>query len=195
MVRTVLAAVVAAVLVAGAAAVAVTSEEGPPRLKPGPMTKPQPHVWGMVIAPGKPFTDGLEEIVVRGDEPAKITKIEVDADEGLKTLGFKLVLPGRKYGGIQRMYGWPPRYKDLDQSLVTDVEGTQIRTLKQTNNDSYELLIGHRVDQEGYFVRDGFWITYEVDGQRYRQYFPAVLTVCAGEKYKGMRDCPPPDDW
>jgi hypothetical protein len=133
--------------------------------------------------------------VVRGDEPARITKIEVDADEGLKTLGFKLVLPGRKYGGIQRMYGWPPRYKDLDQDLVTDVEGTLIRTRKQTNNWSYELLIGQRVDQEGYFVRDGLWITYEVNGQKYRQYFPATLTVCAGEKYRGMRDCPPPDDW
>jgi hypothetical protein len=54
-----------------------------------------------------------------------------------------------------------------------------------------------KVAEPGYYVREGFYLNYEVAGEDFRQFFPAVLEICAGDR--GPRrpngECKPPKNW
>ncbi len=190
--RLAVALVVAAVLATGVAVAAFDRSSG--ELPSGPMEKPNQHAWGIHAESGVPFTDGFETIALRGRRSAEIVSIEVDGDDGLDTLGFRLVGPDRGFGSIQSMKGWPPQDDELDPSSSYPAIGAELLTWKALDRRGYELLIGHKVDEKGYFVRKGFWVTYAVEGVEYRQYFPAVLAVCNGVHLE-KRDCPAPQGW
>jgi len=42
-------------------------------------------------------------------------------------------------------------------------------------------------------VRDGFRITYDVDGTKYRRFSPAQLAVCTSKRLEKTDGCPIPD--
>ncbi|HSE10301.1 MAG TPA: hypothetical protein VLB29_16690, partial [Nocardioidaceae bacterium] len=116
----------AAALGAGVAVAVVAGSDG--ELPPGPMDKPNQHVWGTHAESGVPFTDGLETVVVKGDKEAEIVSIEVDGDDRIETLGYKLVGPERGFGSIQVMEGWPPSDPELDERLLVPAIGAVLQT-------------------------------------------------------------------
>jgi hypothetical protein len=180
--------VVAASLVAGMAT------GGEPEPEPGPIRPPNVHVWGHKAEVGEAFTDGLETISLPGRRSAVLKSLELVADPEIELVGVELVEPGRKYGTIQQL-PWPARDPDLDRRLVVPAEGATILPRSQVGSQGYELLIGMRGTEEGYFVRKGLWIRYVVDGTEYRRYYPAVLSVCSGNVHRDERFCPEPEGW
>lgn len=186
-------AVVIAAGVAGVAGLAGTGF-GTPRLG-GPLVPPAPHGFVMTQRVGHVFTDGVETLKLEGTEPAVLRKVELVGTDGLKIIGVSLVKPGRKVGTIQAIDGWPPKDPYLRPSdLMRKGIGARFTPAAENpGKQSYELLVGLKIVHPGYLVRDGFRITYDVDGTTYRRFFPAQLAVCVSRHADPRDDCPIPD--
>ena len=163
--------------------------------------RPNTHASGVKAEAGEAFTDGMDVVMLKGKHNATITSVELVGDREIKLVGFKLATPERialgGMGSIQHM-PWPPKDRDLPPESVVPGVGTTITPLVVTKDGptgSYELLLGHKVEEEGYFVRRGFWINYTADGEEYRQYYPAVMSICAGDAHAKRKFCPLPKNW
>jgi hypothetical protein len=161
------AAVLAATALAGCAS-------GPP--PEGPLQKPNRHAWAMSVAPGEAFTDGVETLELPGNADGVLHGIELVGDEAIDLVGVKLVKPGRKWASIQSA-DWPIDDPDIKPGEIVPAEDATF-TPHGKDPQGWELLIGMKVDEPGYFVRKGVVVHYSVGGEDYRQYFPAVLAIC-----------------
>jgi hypothetical protein len=186
----------AAVLAVGAAGVAGMSGTGIGSQPPGgPLVPPDPHGFVMTQPVGHVFTDGVETLKLRGKKPAVLRKVDVVGTDGLKVVGVSLVRPGRMVGTIQAIDGWPPKdpYLRPADVLSKGIGATFTPEAQNPGKQSYELLVGLKVIRHGYLVRQGFRITYDVDGTTYRRFFPAQLAVCTSKSLENANGCPIPD--
>jgi len=153
------------------------------------------HGWSTSVEPGEPFTDGLETLRPTG--PVEIVDVRMDADDGLRLLGAKLVEPGRPMGAVQHLYEYPPSAADTAEyfgspSRVRDAVGATItpRTAPGGTPDSWELLLGLEATRPGTLVRHSIVVTYRKDGRLGRFVIPGLLEVCAAEPMPAR--CPLP---
>lgn len=176
--------VVTAVLVAGAAASCGGSvDDG------GPMVPGNAHGYGFVTKVGDTFTDGFEILRLGGESEAKIEKVEIEGDAGLKLLGAKVVGPDRSIAAIQYFADWPASDPDLQGATIVDAKGATI-TPQSQDSMGWELLVGLEVTEPGHLVRDAVLVTYTVGDQTYRVRLPAEIAVCAGPEYTDKEQCP-----
>jgi hypothetical protein len=180
-----LAAALAAILVS-----LVTACGGSPEA--GPMSPPNPHGWAITKGVGETFTDGFEVLRLRGDRPAVLDSVALVGSEGLELVGFRLAGPDRSMGAVQLVDNFPPR--DPMLSDVRPANDTTITPVSKSGSIGWELLIGIKVVEEGYHVREGVRVDYTVDGERFSVVHPAQLVVCTSEKYHKRGDCPFPDE-
>jgi hypothetical protein len=159
----------------------------------GPLSTPSPHAWAIGRQLGATFTDGLETLEFGGSEPAELVSVRMVGDRQLELVGVGLAGPGRKYGSIQLMEGFPPRHPDLDPDVVvSDAAGHSMAA--QTRSDiGWQLLLGIRVTEPGRHVRTGIEVTYTVAGETYVELIPAALAVCASRADTHPRGCALPD--
>ena len=187
--------VVATALAAVAALTGCASESGAlgrgEREAGGPIGTTNQHVWTKKVDVGEAFTDGTEVLVVQGKEPAVLDGVHLVGAQGIDLLGVRLVKPGRSWGSIMSM-PWPPRDPDLDESLVIPAEGATLEP--QRDGTGYELLLGLKAQERGYFVRQGIRVDYTVNGKKYSRFLPAVLSVCSGT-HRDRKFCPAPKGW
>jgi hypothetical protein len=161
----------------------------------GPLLPPAPHGFVMTQPVGHVFTDGVETLKLEGTKPAVLRNVELVGTKGLKIVGVSLVRPGRKVGTIQAIDGWPPRdpYLRSADLMRNGIGATFTPSSENPAKQSYELLVGLKIVRHGYLVRDGFRITYDVDGTTYRRFFPAQLAVCTSRSLEQADGCPIPD--
>jgi hypothetical protein len=189
-------AVSAVVVAAGAAGVAGLTGPGlETQLSGGPLVAPAPHGFVMTQPVGHVFTDGVETLKLDGSKAAVLRKVDLVGTDGLKIVGVALVKPGRKVGTIQAIDGWPPRdpYLRASDVMSKGIGATFTPAAQNPDGQSYELLVGLKVVGRGYLVRDGFRITYDVDGRTYSRFFPAQLAVCTTKRLEKSDGCPIPD--
>jgi hypothetical protein len=177
----------AAAVVATAALVGCSG--GPP--PEGPLMKPNRHAWAMSVEPGQAFTDGVETLELPGSVDGVLHSVELVGDEAIDLVGVKLVKPGRKWASIQSA-GWPIHDPDIKPHEVVPAEGATF-TPRGKDPQGWELLIGLKVDEPGYFVRKGVVVHYSVGGEDYRQFYPAVLAICTDGTPR--KKCPTPKGW
>lgn len=162
-------------------------------LSRGPMVIPLEHGYSVSMPNGSTFTDGFEILRLEGDQPAVIEAVEIDGDEALELVGVKLAPPPRENAAVQLMEGWPPIHDALDESTFVDAVGATIQP-KSSDPMGYELLIGMKVNGEGFLVRDSVIVTYRIGEIRHQVIFPAVVAVCTGPEYEKRNGrCPFPD--
>jgi hypothetical protein len=140
---------------------------------------------------GERFTYGLDRLALRAglEETAVITDITVlGLDPGLRYLGARLGSPQRD-DTWQAIPQWPPK----PGALFDPVPITTPITSESVHPKAWELLLGFEVTRPGYFVSDGWRITYEVNGRAYRYEMPSQLVVCAGVRTAPDGSCPFPD--
>jgi hypothetical protein len=130
-----------------------------------------------------------------GTKPAVLRKVDVVGTTGMKIVGVGLVKPGRKVGTIQAIDGWPPKdpYLRPADLMSKGIGATFTPAADNAGKQSYELLVGLKIVRHGYLVRDGFRITYDVDGTTYSRFFPAQLAVCTPDSVEKADGCPVPD--
>ena len=185
----------AVVLVVGAAGVAGMTGKGfGSQPSGGPLMPPAPHGFVMTQPVGHVFTDGVETLKLDGKKPAVLRKVDVVGTKGLKIVGVAMVKPSRKVGTIQAIDGWPPKdpYLRPADVMTTGIGATFTPATENPGKQSYELLVGLKIVHRGYLVRDGFRITYDVDGTTYRRFFPAQLAVCTSKSLEKTDGCPIP---
>ena len=185
-----LSAAVVAVGAAGAVGLSGTGFGSQP--SGGPLVPPEPHGFVMTQPVGHVFTDGVETLKLHGRKPAVLRKVDVVGTDGLEVVGVSLVRPGRMVGTIQAIDGWPPKdpYLRPADVLSKGIGATFTPAAENPGNQSYELLVGLKVIRHGYLVRQGFRITYDVDGTTYRRFFPAQLAVCTSKALENADGCP-----
>jgi hypothetical protein len=140
---------------------------------------------------GERFTYGLDRLALREgtDDTAVITEISViGLDPGLRYLGARLGSPYRDETW-QAIPEWPP----VPKALFDPVPISTPITSESVHPKAWELLLGFEVTRPGYFVSDGWRITYEVDGRTYRLELPSQLVVCAGVRIAKDGSCPFPE--
>ena len=156
----------------------------------GPLLGVPPHGWSARVGAGTGFTDGFEVIIRPDNESVIIQAISLDADPELELLGAALLPPGRELGSVQFVDSWPPTTDpelDSTRSMPLPAQIDSVPGEKQ----GWELLIGMRANESGRFLRRGFWIDYTLDGRDYRDYWPAMLAICAGGRDR--EPCSPPE--
>lgn len=177
-----------AVATLAAAALAGCSGETP---NEGPLLKPGRHAWAMSVDPGEAFTDGVETLELPGDTYGVLRGIDLVGDEEIDLVGVQLVKPGRTWASIQSA-GWPVDDPDIKPDEVVPAEHASFTPLGK-DSQGWELLIGMKVDEPGYFVRKGIVVRYSVAGEDYQQYFPASLAICTDGTPR--KKCPTPTGW
>lgn len=150
-------------------------------LDPGPLKPHEPSGYGgIIVETGHTFSDGFEAIAVPGDSPLKILSVElIDTDSGLELVDVLL------YGEEREMYfqvdpDFPPSW-DGTGPLRPAIGAILLPSEEQTRDGGYEgygLIMGIKVTKPGKFVRGGYRLEYEVDGQRYGWDSVAQITVC-----------------
>jgi hypothetical protein len=159
----------------------------------GPLSTPSPHAWTIGRPLGATFTDGLETLEFEGSEPAELMSVRMVGDPALELVGVGLAGPGREYGSIQLMDGFPPRHPHLDPAvIIPDAIGHPL-TPQTHYGIGWQLLIGIRVTEPGRHVRTGIEVTYAAAGETYVEVIPAALAVCATRDDNHPRSCPLPD--
>ncbi|MFC6286146.1 hypothetical protein ACFP3Q_07230 [Nocardioides sp. GCM10027113] len=157
------------------------------------MSVPDEHGYAITLPAGTTFTDGYEILKLAGDEPAVIEDVTIAGDDGLELVGALLAPPPRLNAAVQLMRSWPPRDEALDEDSFVEAVGARIEPLSRAPM-GYELLLGLRVADEGYLVRESVTVTYRVGETVYEVDFPASIAVCtdAGLEIRGR--CPFPQD-
>jgi hypothetical protein len=140
---------------------------------------------------GDSFTYGMNRLVMpKGtDDTAVITEVNVvGLDPGLRYLGARLGSPERRETW-QVVDRWPPRGPVHDVvPLATPI------TSESADPAGWELFLGFEVTRPGYWVSDGWEITYEVNGRAYRYVEQAQMVVCTPEALTRRGHCPFPED-
>jgi hypothetical protein len=143
---------------------------------------------GMPSQVGKAFTDGLDVLSLPkgSDQTAVVESVEpVGLDPGISFLGARLGSPERAETW-QVIRQWPPRgpaHRMVPLSTPIDAAPK-----------GWELYLGFQVTRPGYFVSDGWLVTYEVGGRTYRYQLPSQLVVCGRAVMPKDPHCPFPRD-
>jgi hypothetical protein len=163
---------------------------GQPGIDRGPLSNTVAHGWATTMPVGSVFTDGLEVLHLDGHEPAVINSVTMVGDEGIQLVGASLATPERDFGAFQQLKDYPPTNQKLGELIPA--AGASITPFAQ-DKIGWELLLGIKVVDDGYHVRDGIVIEYTVAGEDYRVFDPAQLVVCTSEAfYSGRKRCPFP---
>ena len=146
------------------------------------------HSSAMPWQVGRPFTFGLDvlELPRRSDQPAVVRSVEpVGLDQGLRFLGARLGSADRTTTW-QVIRQWPPRGPGHDPvPLSTPIDADPM---------GWELYLGFQVTRPGYYVTDGWRVTYEVGGRTYQYQVPSQLVVCGRQVLPARPHCPFPAD-
>lgn len=140
---------------------------------------------------GDRFTYGVNVLTMPRDtdDTAVVTDVKVvGLDPGLRYLGARLGSPERTETW-QVVHRWPPRGPVHDVvPLSTPI------TSRSADGMGWELFLGFEVTKPGYWVSDGWEITYEVNGRTYRYVEPAEMVVCTPEALTKRGECLFPDE-
>lgn len=141
---------------------------------------------------GDRLTYGMDVLRMpsRSHDSAVITKVEpVGLDRGVRFLGAMLGSPHRAETW-QVVDGWPPRDGRLHDPVPLDTPITS----RTTDGMGWELYLGLQITRPGYFVSDGWQITYQVGARTYRYVVPAQVVICTPQALTAGGDCPTPWD-
>ncbi len=152
----------------------------------GPLVAPPEHGWSTTQPVGEPFTDGLEVLYLEGGADATIRSVSLTGAEEIELLGARLASPDRDVASIQKT-AWPPTARSLRPMI--DAEGATL-TPRAEDPRGWLLLLGMRVTEPGYHVREGVRVTYEVDGQEHVRELDAELGVCTSPDLEVDGSCP-----
>lgn len=159
------------------------------------LREPPPHGWSIAVEVDRPFTDGLEVLIVDDDGgPVTVDRVDVIGSDHLEVVGFQLALPERELGAVQFFDAFPP-------NLVTKAEAREslasIEPIDQEpplvvpdHPEGAELLLGLVATATGRLERSAIRVVYTRDGVAHQQVFPAELVVCASPRVDSPADCP-----
>ena len=177
-------------LVAALALAACDEGDDPTGYERGPMIVGSAQGSSITRPVGSVFTDGIQVLTLGGDEPGKLTKVEVVGDGGVELVGAKVLPPPRELAAVQFLEGWPPQGTgDVDLGAAVPAIGAEVGTAAE-NPQGWELLLGLRVVEEGRWTRRAIRVTYTVGDKTYRVDLPTELVVCTSEKYEVEGRCP-----
>ena len=153
-------------LVAAAAAVAWLSGFGPfaPTYEEGgPIRVPDQHGYVVRYEVGDEFTDGYERVLLTGDQPGVLERIEMVGPhvDHFEVLGVLLAGPNRKTGSVQVYDGFTDRPTDRAArglGPLIPAEGARLAPGKVGS----VLQIGLKVVKPGLAIRTGVRIYYSV---------------------------------
>jgi hypothetical protein len=140
---------------------------------------------------GDRFTYGMDVLRMppHSRDTAVVTKVEpVGLDRGVRYLGAMLGGP-RRGETWQVIRTWPPRAGRLHDPVPLGTPITQTAAEKGT-----ELYLGLQITRPGYYVSDGWQITYQVSGRTYRYIVPAQVVICTPQVLNQGGNCPWPQD-
>lgn len=167
------AAVVVVVAVAGAAGVLMMRPTSG-----GPLGAGDAGVVVDGFAAGTVVTYGLQTLGNTDQEhPIVLESVQVRVgDPGVELLGDPLLLGPERVqqmgaGSFDVLEGWPP----AQAPVAIPVAGAVIPA-GQTSQ--YEVVVPLRVPAQGVGVVEGFTVTYEASGRRYREVTDMVLVLC-----------------
>ncbi|MFT3872482.1 MAG: hypothetical protein QM714_07525 [Nocardioides sp.] len=143
----------------------------------GPVRMPFTHGYVVRYDVGDVFTDGMERILLSGDQPGVLRRVEMtgpDADH-FRVVGILLAGPHRKVGSYQVVSGFPPDVKGL--GTLVSAEGADLATGKVGSL----LLIGLEVVKPGLAIRTGVRLYYTVGDEKYTLEYQAAIANCPRE--------------
>lgn len=160
-------------LLSGFGPFAPTYQEG------GPVRVPDRHGYVVRYEVGDEFTDGWERVLLTGDEPGVLERIELvgpDVDH-FEVLGVLLAGPDRKTGALQVYDGFTDKPTDrIARGLGPLVPAVGARLAP--GKVGSVLQIGLKVLKPGLAIRTGIRIYYAVGDEKYVSYQPGGIVVC-----------------
>lgn len=142
------------------------------RIENGPLEESLPHAWWRASTAGEVFSDGLEVLILRGDETAVIDDVRVEGgEESARFLGARLGLPGRPDDFNKDMAAFPPRaVPTQDQAPAVGAEIVPGQT--------YMLILGYEITADVASNRESIIVDYTIKDTAYTDEFPARLAFC-----------------
>jgi len=140
----------------------------------GPVQMPFGHGYVVRYDVGDVFTDGMERILLSGDQPGVLRRVEItgpDVDH-FRVVGILLAGPHRKVGSYQVIKGFPPQVKGL--GTLVPAAGADLATGKVGS----VLQIGLEVVKPGLAIRTGVRLYYTVGDEKYTVEFQAAIANC-----------------
>lgn len=146
----------------------------------GPVRLPWAHSWVVRKDVGDVFTDGMERILLTGDQPATLRRVEIvgPSADHFKVVGVLLAGPHRKIGSWQLGDGFPAqiprRFGPHPLGKLVPAEGARLAPGKVGS----ALQIGLKVVKPGLGIRSGVRLYYTAGEQRYTVLYPAAIANC-----------------
>lgn len=158
----------------------------------GPLPTPEEHGYGgLHVTEDQPFSDVFEVLVNEGDEPVRITSVElVDSPRQLRLVGA--MVGGERSENHQLDAQFPPAIPALGRLIPA--EGAVLEPVEVQEAEGalpgYVLAIGMEATEPGKWVRGGYRVNYEVDGRPYKLEVAAEVTVCTDDFLEADGSCP-----
>jgi hypothetical protein len=137
---------------------------------------------------GDRFTYGMNVLAMPDGSTDKAIVRDVRVvglDEGMRFLDARLGGPERKETW-QVIDGFPPSKREFAVvPLSTPISEDSARS----GGRGWELLLGFEITKPGYWVSDGWEITYEVNGRAYRYVEETQMVVCTRAVQKTKNEC------
>jgi hypothetical protein len=113
----------------------------------GPLADDGWYIWFYEARTGAVFSDGMQIVINKGSEPARITSVRsTGGDNALEYLGARIGLPGRPDDFNQNMKGFPPTA--VPARFQVPARGAVLRP-----HEGYMLILGYRADKRDGRVR------------------------------------------
>ncbi len=140
----------------------------------GPVRMPPAHGYVVRYDVGDVFTDGMERILLTGDQPGVLRRVEITGPgvDHFQVVGILLAGPHRKIGSYQVIEGFPPAVKGL--ATLAPAEGADLATGKTGS----VLQIGLKVVKPGLAIRTGVRLYYTVGDEKYTIEYQAAIANC-----------------
>jgi hypothetical protein len=174
---------VALALVAGVATWLIREESSVERYaSDGPLRVPQQHGYLVRYGVGDVFTDGYERVLLKGDTPGVLERIELVGPgiDHFRLVGVLLAGPKRKTGSVQVYDGFSEEPTDPAVRGLGELVPAEGATLAPGKVGSV-LQIGLEVVKPGLAVRTGVRIYYSVGDEQYVSFQPGGLVNCPQE--------------
>lgn len=158
----------------------------------GPLPTPDDHGYGgLHVAENEAFSDVFEILVNEGDDPVRITSVElVDTPRQLKLVGA--MIGGERSENGQLDPQFPPANPALGR--LVPAEGAVLEPVKMQEAEGafpgYVLAVGLEATEPGKWVRGGYRVNYEVAGRPYKLEVVAEITVCTDDFLEADGSCP-----
>lgn len=188
--RLALLALALALPLAGCASLGLASTDGPI------LTPPDHGYGGMRVAVGEPVTDYFELLVNQGDEPVRITSVElIDTPPQLRLVDA--LIGGDRTGNLQFEPQFPPTHPAVGPLVPAEGAVLEPEAVQKEQGQAftgYVLVMGLEVTEPGTWVRGGYRVRYEVDGRPYRLDVVAEVTLCTDDFLEADGSCPMEDE-